>query len=224
MGKIFCIWTVLLLFFSGCDNKNSITSLDSDKQDVQDLLDKAKTDALNENFNDAKEALIEIKRMGILNKDYNEVYSYVVKKQKEYDERIQREYQAKIDKERQTTYTSSLFSYGSANNLKNMCLAVTGKFKSNCYSIKDKDLKNACLGMTTYESNCYSIQNNDLKKLCIGKSKYPNECYGIQDKDLKSTCVGITKFPNECYSVKNKNLKLLCAGIALSSSNCYSIK
>ena len=59
--------------------------------------------------------------------------------------------------------------YGIKNaDLKNNCLATTRYDKSRCYSIKDSDLKNSCLAQAgSDKSRCYSIKNKDKKQQCL---------------------------------------------------------
>lgn len=100
--SVFTVMTALLLLFGGCENKNSVTSLDSDEQDVRDLLLKAKQSASNEHFSAAKEALEEARKIdGSNSAEYQKVSGYVRQKQDERDERIERERQAQLERERQ---------------------------------------------------------------------------------------------------------------------------
>jgi hypothetical protein len=62
---------------------------------------------------------------------------------------------------------------------------------SQCYSIKDSDLKNQCLAETRNEkSRCYSIKNADLKNSCLARvGGNKSQCYSIKDKDQKQRCL-----------------------------------
>ncbi len=62
---------------------------------------------------------------------------------------------------------------------------------SNCYSIKDSDLKHQCLAITkNSKSRCYSIKNKDLKNSCLAQvGNQKSRCYSIKDKDLKNRCL-----------------------------------
>ena len=65
---------------------------------------------------------------------------------------------------------------------------------SNCYSIKDSDLKNSCLAVTKNEkSRCYAIKGRDLKNICLAQvGKEKSRCYSIKDRDQKHV-FGISK-------------------------------
>jgi predicted nuclease of predicted toxin-antitoxin system len=62
---------------------------------------------------------------------------------------------------------------------------------SQCYSIKDADLKNECLAITKGNpSQCYSIKGKDLKNSCLARVKdQKSRCYSIKDKDQKYRCL-----------------------------------
>ena len=62
---------------------------------------------------------------------------------------------------------------------------------SNCYDIRDADLKNECLATTTKNlSKCYSIKNSDLKNSCLANlNNKKSSCYNIKDKDQKNRCL-----------------------------------
>jgi hypothetical protein len=62
---------------------------------------------------------------------------------------------------------------------------------SQCYSIKDQDLKNHCLAITKQrKSHCYSIKGNDLKNSCLAEIEgRKNRCYSIKDRDQKQRCL-----------------------------------
>lgn len=62
---------------------------------------------------------------------------------------------------------------------------------SQCYSIKDSDLKKECLAITRNNpSQCYSIKDKDLKNSCLARVKnQKSSCYSIKDKDQKSRCL-----------------------------------
>lgn len=99
---MYAVMAVVLLFLGGCENKNSVTSLDSDEQDVRDLLLKAKQSASNEHFSAAREALEEARKIdGSNSAEYQKVSAYVGQKIDERDERLERERQAKLERERQ---------------------------------------------------------------------------------------------------------------------------
>lgn len=113
----------------------------------------------------------------------------------------------------------------SANEMKNWCLATSGKYKEFCYNINNKNAKNACLGMTKYPSFCYSVTENSLKNICLAriKKEYRGFCYNIKNKDLQNSCLGITKSKDFCYSVANQRWKWFCLGVSEIPDNCYSI-
>ena len=86
--------------------------------------------------------------------------------------------------------------YNQNNNsrdLKNLCLAESGKYPSFCYNINDSDMKNYCLGVTKYPSSCYNINDSDTKNSCLASTKYPSSCYNINDSDNKNACNASTK-------------------------------
>ena len=62
---------------------------------------------------------------------------------------------------------------------------------SNCYSIKDADLKNSCLAVTKNEkARCYSIKDRDLKNGCLAQvGNETSRCYSIKDRDQKQRCL-----------------------------------
>ena len=62
---------------------------------------------------------------------------------------------------------------------------------SECYSIRDADMKNQCLAVTQNRlTNCYSIKNPDLKNSCLAQVKnHKSSCYSIKDKDQKNRCL-----------------------------------
>lgn len=71
--------------------------------------------------------------------------------------------------------------------LSNVCIAQS----SNCYAIRDNDLKNECLAVIQNNpSKCYAIKNSDLKNSCLAKvNNRKSTCYSIKDKDQKSRCL-----------------------------------
>jgi hypothetical protein len=62
---------------------------------------------------------------------------------------------------------------------------------SQCYAIKNVDMKNNCLATVNHDkSRCYSIKDRDLKNSClaqVGKDK--SRCYSIKDRDQKQQCL-----------------------------------
>lgn len=62
---------------------------------------------------------------------------------------------------------------------------------SECYNIRDADLKNYCLATTTQrESYCFSVKNEDKKNFCLAQVRQKtSSCYSILDHDLKQLCL-----------------------------------
>lgn len=60
-----------------------------------------------------------------------------------------------------------------------------------CYSIKNPDLRAACLAETRKSSSrCYSIRNADRRRLCLAQTTgQKSRCYGIRDNDLRNACL-----------------------------------
>ena len=113
------------------------------------------------------------------------------------------------------------------SDLKKLCLAKAEYGDIYCYSIKDKDTKNLCLGITKYKTNCYSIHNNDDRNLCLAVSnyKYKNMCFGIKILDTKNLCLAMTyQSKTSCFSIKNKDKRNLCLGVTRNKGNCFSIQ
>ena len=66
-----------------------------------------------------------------------------------------------------------------------------GAAASECYSIKDSDLKNQCIAETSNnKSRCYSIKNADLKNSCLARvGDNKSRRYSIKEKDQKQRCL-----------------------------------
>lgn len=103
-------------------------------------------------------------------------------------------------------------------NLRNACLANAFKQESNCFSIiDDENLRNHCLGVVKgTESNCFSItiDYEDSRNFCLGSvKKNQSYCFDIKSKDLKNACIATaTRNKNYCYEVKNEDRKNVCLG------------
>lgn len=69
--------------------------------------------------------------------------------------------------------------------------AVAWADVSQCYVIKNADLKNNCLAKIKHDkSRCYAIKDRDLKNSClaqVGNDK--SRCYSIKDRDQKQQCL-----------------------------------
>ena len=69
--------------------------------------------------------------------------------------------------------------------------ALTLADSSQCYAIKNVDMKNNCLATVNHDkSRCYSIKDRDMKNSClaqVGNDK--SRCYSIKDKDQKQQCL-----------------------------------
>jgi hypothetical protein len=61
---------------------------------------------------------------------------------------------------------------------------------SRCYSIRDADLRNACLAETRGEKGqCYAIRDHDQRQLCLARiTGQKSTCYNIRDKDQRAAC------------------------------------
>lgn len=110
----------------------------------------------------------------------------------------------------------------------NACLGMT-QYDSNCYSVKNSDIKNLCLANSGqgYETSCYGIDDPDLKNLCLAKAfpEYKSSCYSIENEDIKNTCLAAANhdYRTNCYSVKSEPWRSFCGGLALSHNNCYNL-
>jgi len=62
---------------------------------------------------------------------------------------------------------------------------------SRCFSIRDSDLRNACLASTRgSKSRCYSIKDADRKWLCLAQViGERSRCYSVHDHDLRTFCL-----------------------------------
>ena len=62
---------------------------------------------------------------------------------------------------------------------------------SRCYSIRDADLRNACLAETRGEKGqCYAIRDHDRRQLCLAQTTgQKSTCYNVHDKDRKAACL-----------------------------------
>jgi hypothetical protein len=109
-----------------------------------------------------------------------------------------------------------------ADDMKNWCLAASGKYPDFCYSIKSSDLKNTCLGMTGHPDICYTVGNEDIKNMCLARTEYPENCHLIENKDILSACLGITQDKDICYS-SHGHFQALCIGITMRPDECYNI-
>jgi hypothetical protein len=70
--------------------------------------------------------------------------------------------------------------------------AQTGHAQSSqCYAIKNGDLKNECLAITSQNpSKCYAIKDSDIKNNCLARvNNKKHNCYSIKDKDQKNRCL-----------------------------------
>ena len=113
-------------------------------------------------------------------------------------------------------------------DLKNHCLATTKQDPSYCYRIKAPDQKNACLAETKSEqSNCYRIQDPDQRNDCLGTLKHEQSyCYRIQDPDERNACLGGVKTERSyCYRIDAPDERNAClAEVNAQRSYCYQIK
>ncbi len=115
----------------------------------------------------------------------------------------------------------SSLSY-SISDLKHTCIAITKHTETSCWNIKDKDMQNFCLGVTKFPTNCYKIRNSDLRKVCTAKTVNQVDCYSIKDKNMQNFCIGITKSSTNCYQINDNKLQKYCIAISKNNYNgCF---
>jgi hypothetical protein len=70
-------------------------------------------------------------------------------------------------------------------------LGTSSARASECYAIKDLDLRNSCLATTQGKTSyCYSIKNLDQRNYCLAEVKAQrSHCYSIVDLDLRNACL-----------------------------------
>jgi len=68
---------------------------------------------------------------------------------------------------------------------------------SRCYSIRDSDLRQACLAETrNNKGTCYAISDPDRRQLCIAQTTgQKSSCYNVRDKDKKAACLAGMALP-----------------------------
>ena len=218
-----------LLLLGGCDSDDSGMSFDDlqqlDQSEQTELLALSEQAARNWNFSSAEDYLAQAEEKGYA-PDTIEHTKQVIRTQRQaYRKDQERKAEARRREEQRRLAEAQRSGGGgsSGGDLKNWCLAASGKFPDFCYNIHDGDMKNACLGMTKYPNNCYSINDGDLKNVCLGMTKYPNNCYSIHDGDLKNLCMSRAEGSNFCFSIHDSDLKAACLGISQSSDSCYTI-
>ncbi len=66
--------------------------------------------------------------------------------------------------------------------------------KADCWQIENKDMKNFCLAMTGRNTlSCWQILNQDKKFYCLAiVSKDNQRCWQIEEKDLRELCLSLT--------------------------------
>ena len=160
---------IISLIFIGCEDKNSITSLDSDDQDVQDLLIKAKKSANNTYFSDAKNALNEARKIDDSNIEYKQMVSYVDKKHDEYKERKRKKREAREEQKRQEQLSQQSQSYNyssSSSQTKSQKRKFTCKF--HCVGQWDswRGREQTVQGYGTYSGEAQDWVKKNYKSQC----------------------------------------------------------
>lgn len=207
---------IISLWMTGCEEKNSITSLDSEQNEIENLLLKAKKSADEFDFSKASNVLKEVRKISSeQSKEFKEVANYIV--QKENDYKHNRNINQKKTEETKQKFQSiqSLNRCLMINNMdsQNSCIAIASNNESRCYSIKDKDKLNYCLAITKLNENrCYNIENKNLQNSCIAITKSSESlCYNIKNKDLQNNCLAITTSSKSwCYNIQNHDMEKAC--------------
>ena len=75
-----------------------------------------------------------------------------------------------------------------------MMMITTMNAKADCWQIENKDMKNFCLAMTGRNTlSCWQILNQDKKFYCLAiVSKDNQRCWQIEEKDLRELCLSLT--------------------------------
>lgn len=102
-------------------------------------------------------------------------------------------------------------------NMKNACLANALKKENHCFAITNGDSRNLCLGVVRKnEANCFGINsdNKDSQNFCLGSVKNDQSyCFQIKNEDLKNSCIaGTQRNKNYCFQIKNEDTKNSCLG------------
>lgn len=68
----------------------------------------------------------------------------------------------------QNAYSDDLSCYQLTNkDLKQQCLAIKNNNSLKCYDIKNPTQKNYCLGKLENKSNCYKIKDINVRIFCL---------------------------------------------------------